>query len=167
MNTPLSMLITGAIIATSDLRAIIRSGRLWLILVLRMAVIPAVSFLLCLATGTGGMVGAVVILLEACPCAAITSVFAVQFHYDEQLGAGAVVASTLLSIFTALASCWSRCGGGLVRGSGRAWPFHQPPDVQGMPVRKGHLPACRGRKITNLLDQKCFAAHSPPFWGPL
>ena len=100
MNTPLSMLITGAIIATSDLRAVIRSGRLWLILVLRMAVIPAVSFLLCLATGTGGMVGAVVILLEACPCAAITSVFAVQFHYDEQLGAGAVVASTLLSIFT-------------------------------------------------------------------
>ena len=63
MNTPLSMLITGAIIATSDLRAVIRSGRLWLILVLRMAVIPAVSFLLCLATGTGGMVGAVVILL--------------------------------------------------------------------------------------------------------
>ena len=35
---------------------------------------------------------------RACPCAAITSVFAVQYHYDEELAAGAVVASTLLSI---------------------------------------------------------------------
>lgn len=31
-------------------------------------------------------------------CGAITSVFAVQYHYDEELAAGAVVASTLLSI---------------------------------------------------------------------
>ena len=59
---------------------------------------PTAALLLCLATGTGGMVGAVVVLLEACPCAAITSVFAVQYHYDEELAAGAVVASTLLSI---------------------------------------------------------------------
>ena len=63
-----------------------------------MAVVPAAALLLCLATGTGGMVGAVVILLEACPCAAITSVFAVQYHYDEELAAGSVVVSTLLSI---------------------------------------------------------------------
>lgn len=35
---------------------------------------------------------------RARPCAAITSVFAVQYHYDEELAAGAVVASTLLSI---------------------------------------------------------------------
>lgn len=100
MNTPLSMLITGIIIATSDLKAVIRRGALWQTILLRMLAVPAAAVLLCLATGTGGMVGAVVILLEACPCAAITSVFAVQFHYDEQLGAGAVVASTLLSIFT-------------------------------------------------------------------
>ena len=94
------MLITGIIIATSDLRAVIRRASLWYILLLRMAAVPTAALLLCLATGTGGMVGAVVVLLEACSCDAITSVFAVQFHYDEQLGAGAVVASTLLSIFT-------------------------------------------------------------------
>lgn len=98
MNTPLSMLITGIIIATSDLRSVIRRGSLWYALFLRMAVVPAAALLLCLATGTGGMVGAVVILLEACPCAAITSVFAVQYHYDEELAAGSVVVSTLLSI---------------------------------------------------------------------
>ncbi len=98
MNTPLSMLITGIIIATSDLKAVIRRGALWQTILLRMLAVPAAAVLLCLATGTGGMVGAVVILLEACPCAAITSVFAVQYRYDEQLAAGAVVVSTLLSI---------------------------------------------------------------------
>ena len=98
MNTPLSMLITGIIIATSDLKAVIRRGALWQTILLRMLAVPAAAVLLCLATGTGGMVGAVIILLEACPCAAITSVFAVQYRYDEQLAAGAVVVSTLLSI---------------------------------------------------------------------
>lgn len=98
INTPLSMLITGIIITTSDLRSVVRSTSLWYTILLRMLVIPAVTFALCLLTGTGGMVAAVVILLEACPCAAITSVFAVQYHYDEQFAAGAVVVSTLLSI---------------------------------------------------------------------
>lgn len=40
----------------------------------------------------------VVLLLEACPCAAITSVFAVQFGYDEDLAAGSVVITAFISI---------------------------------------------------------------------
>lgn len=100
MNTPLSMLITGIIIATSDLRPVIRSLQLWHAILIRMLVIPAASFLFCLLTGTGGMVGAVIILLEACPCAALTSVLAIQYRYSEQLAAGLVVLSTLLSIVT-------------------------------------------------------------------
>ena len=40
------------------------------------------------------------LLLEACPCAAITTMFAIQFHHDEELAAGAVVFSTLSSILT-------------------------------------------------------------------
>ncbi|OUQ32906.1 AEC family transporter [Faecalibacterium sp. An122] len=100
MNTPLSMLITGIIIATSDLWPVIRSFQLWHAILIRMLIIPAASFLFCLLTGTGGMVGAVVILLEACPCAALTSVLAIQYRYSEQLAAGLVVLSTLLSIVT-------------------------------------------------------------------
>lgn len=33
-----------------------------------------------------------------CPCAAITSVFAVQFGYDEDLAAGSVVITTFIGI---------------------------------------------------------------------
>ena len=45
-----------------------------------------------------GMVTQVILLLECCPAASITSVFAVQFHHDEQFAAGSVVLTTLLSI---------------------------------------------------------------------
>ena len=40
----------------------------------------------------------VVLLLECCPSAAITSVFAVQFGYDEDPAAGSVVITTFISI---------------------------------------------------------------------
>ena len=42
----------------------------------------------------------VVVLLEACPTAAVTSVFSIRYGYDEQLAAGSVVLTTLLSIAT-------------------------------------------------------------------
>ena len=47
-----------------------------------------------------GTVSQVVVLLECCPAAAITSVFAVQFGHDEGFAAGSVVLTTLLSILT-------------------------------------------------------------------
>jgi predicted permease len=65
-----------------------------------MIVIPVVCFLVFALLGVHGIVAQVTLLLEACPCAAITSVFAVQFHYDEDFAAGAVVISTFLSILT-------------------------------------------------------------------
>ena len=40
----------------------------------------------------------VVLLLECCPSAAITPVFAAQFGHDESFAAGSVVLTTLLSI---------------------------------------------------------------------
>ena len=92
MNTPLSMLITGILIAAGDLKQH------------RLRDTPH------LETGRGadaghpgrlswrplrllgllrfGMAAQVVLLLECCPAAAITSVFAVQFGHDEQFAAG-------------------------------------------------------------------------------
>lgn len=63
-----------------------------------MLLIPAVCFALFFACGFSGMAAGVVLLLEACPSAAITSVFAVQYSYDEEFAAGSVVITTLLSI---------------------------------------------------------------------
>ena len=46
-----------------------------------------------------GMV-AVITILEACPCAAITTLFAIKFGHDQKLAVGAVTLSTLISIIT-------------------------------------------------------------------
>lgn len=100
MNTPLSMFITGMIIAETNLSRFLKDLRIIVVLLLRMFVIPLISLGLFLLLGVHGMAAQVVLLLEACPCAAITSVFAVQLGYDEGLAAGAVVLSTFLSILT-------------------------------------------------------------------
>ena len=100
MNTPMAMFITGMIIAESNLGKIIRNVQISDMILLRLILIPLVSFGIYLAAGFTGMQAQVVFLLEACPCAAITSVFAVQFGYNEEMAAGSVVVTTLLSIIT-------------------------------------------------------------------
>ena len=100
MNTPLSMLITGMLIAAGDLKSIVCSRPIWKLAAMRMLVIPAVCLAVFGLLGFRSMTAQVVLLLECCPSAAITSVFAVQFGHDEQFAAGCVVLTTLLSILT-------------------------------------------------------------------
>lgn len=102
MNTPLSMLITGILIATGDLKQIVCDRHIWKLAAVRMLLIPAVCLAVFAVLGLlrFGMSAQVVLLLECCPAAAITSVFAVQFGHDEQFAAGCVVLTTLLSIVT-------------------------------------------------------------------
>lgn len=100
VNTPLSMLITGMLIASGDLKSIVRDRQIWQIAGVRMLLIPAVCLIVFGLLGFGGMAAQVVCLLECCPTAAVTSVFAVQFGHDERFAAGTVVLTTLLSIIT-------------------------------------------------------------------
>ena len=100
MNTPLAMFITGMMIAGSDLKAVVRSAGVWKVIGMRLVAVPLVGFVLCALLGVSGMAPQVVVLLEACPTAAVTSVFSIRYGYDEQLAAGSVVLTTLLSIAT-------------------------------------------------------------------
>ncbi|MGN0158256.1 MAG: AEC family transporter [Brotaphodocola sp.] len=100
MNTPLSMIITGMLMAASNIGRILKSGRLWQAVIMKMLVIPAVCVAVFSLLGWNGIVAEVVLVLEACPSAAITSVFAVQYHHDEEFAAGLVVVTTLISIVT-------------------------------------------------------------------
>lgn len=100
MNTPLSMLITGMLIAAGDLKSIVCDRHIWKLAALRMVLIPAVCVAVFALLGFHGMSAQVVLLLECCPAAAITSVFAVQFGHEEHFAAGSVVLTTLLSIVT-------------------------------------------------------------------
>ena len=90
VNTPLSMLITGMLIAAGNVRSIVTDKHIWKLASVRMFGV----------LGFHGTAAQVVTLLECCPAAAITSVFAVQFGHDEHFAAGSVVLTTLLSIIT-------------------------------------------------------------------
>ncbi len=100
MNTPLSMFITGMVIAAADLRKLLGNRMVLSVIGMRLFLVPLICILLAFAAGLSGMHTEVVLLLEACPSAAITTVFAVQFGYDEDTAAGAVVLTTLLSVIT-------------------------------------------------------------------
>lgn len=100
MTTPLSMIITGMIMAGSNIRRQLRDLRLGLIILIRMLVVPAACIALFHLIGAQGMAVAVIQILMCGPSAAVTTVFAVQFGYDEELSAAAVVMTTFLSIFT-------------------------------------------------------------------
>ena len=83
-----------------DLKKLLKNKNLFLTWGVRMLGVPAVELLIFALLGLHGTVPTIVLLLEACPCAAITTMFAIQFHHDEELAAGAVVFSTLSSILT-------------------------------------------------------------------
>ena len=72
MNTPLSMIITGMLIAGSKPEKLLGNREIYRIILIRMLFIPLASFLLFRLLGVQGMAAEVVLLLEACPCAAIT-----------------------------------------------------------------------------------------------
>ena len=100
MNTPLSMIITGATIAASNLKALLQNKKLFMALGLRMLLVPIVELAVFAVLGVTGTVPMIVLLLEACPCVSISTVFAIRFHHNEELAAGEVVFSTLSSILT-------------------------------------------------------------------
>lgn len=100
MTSPLSMLITGMIIAGIDAKRQIRDRRIAWIMLIRMFLIPALCCAGFYLLGASGMAAAVILILLSGPSASVTTVFAVQFGYDEKMAAGAVVITTFLSIFT-------------------------------------------------------------------
>ena len=100
MNTPVSMMMTGIIIASSSLGGVIREKSLYGAILLRLVLVPAVCVLAFTLLGMSSLPARVVILLEACPCAAVTSVFAVRYRQREDFAGALVVISTLLSIAT-------------------------------------------------------------------
>lgn len=100
MNTSLSMIVTGMLIAGSKFKRLVGNKYIPFAIGVRMFIIPAVCFMLFKLLKISGEVASVAIMLESCPCAAITSVFAVRFGYDEEIAAGSVVVTTLLSIIT-------------------------------------------------------------------
>jgi malate permease and related proteins len=103
MNTPLSMLVTGMIIGSSNIFNVMKNKYVWLNVGFRLLLIPlvclGVTYLLSFFPISKDVLK-IAFILMATPSAAITSIFAIKFNYNEDVAAGVVIISTILSIIT-------------------------------------------------------------------
>ena len=101
LNTPLSMFTVGIYLAQTDLPAMLRRRKLYLISLARLVVIPLISLLL-LTPLPGSMNGLKTALLLACACpvGSNVAVYAQLHGKDYPYAVETVAVSTLLSIVT-------------------------------------------------------------------
>ncbi len=101
LNTPLAMFVTGIYLAQTDVKKMFLRGRLYLISLVRLVVIPlvVVAFLCLLPTPLGELKLAVLIA-AACPVGTNVAVYAQLYECDYSYAVETVVISTLLSVVT-------------------------------------------------------------------
>ena len=98
MTTP--MIVTGVAMGEAGIVRLIKQKHLLYGLFIRLILIPMVSLLVFYIFNISGIVATVTLVLEACPCAAITTMFAIQYGHDQKYAAALVVISTICSIVT-------------------------------------------------------------------
>ena len=98
-NTAFSMMVIGMILADADIMSLFNFEVLRYSL-LRLIIMPAVLFGICILLGVPSLVTGVCVILTAMPAGATTSILASKYGCDEIFVTKLVVASTILSMVT-------------------------------------------------------------------
>ena len=100
LNTGLAMIVLGANLGSSNIGLMIADRRLYKVSVLRLIVVPALVLLTLFVMPCPFEIKMVVLISEATPSGAATSMLAQMFGGDYQYGTGLVIITTLLSMIT-------------------------------------------------------------------
>lgn len=100
LNTGLGMLVLGANLGSSNLGLLFTDRRIYKACAFRLLVVPVATILLCMAMPVSAEIRMVLLIVEACPCGAVTSMLAQLYGGDFQYGTGLVIVTTLLSMAT-------------------------------------------------------------------
>lgn len=100
LNTPLAMVVIGAQMASVDLAAILRQGKLFLASAIRLVAMPLFTALVLLPFHLDPLLYCTMVILSGAPSAGLTSMFAQRFGQDTAAAAQLVSLSTLLSVVT-------------------------------------------------------------------
>lgn len=100
LNTGLAMIVLGANLGSSNLGLMFADRRLYRASVLRLLVVPALVLITCLFMPVSFEIRMVLLIVEACPCGAATSMLAQLYGGDYQYGTGLVIVTTLVSMIT-------------------------------------------------------------------
>lgn len=101
LNTPLPMLVIGFYLAKSEIVSVLRDFNVYLVMFLRLVVVPSVLLFILMLIGVNDrtMVVACVIAASA-PCAATTTMFSAKFGQDTELSVKLVSFSNVVSVIT-------------------------------------------------------------------
>ncbi len=100
MNTPLAMIAAGVTIAQTNILKSLKNVRLYLVSVISLVIVPAVTALILCFIPADSIVTGTVILASACPAAATGTLFAIRFKKDSLYASELFAMTTLLSIAT-------------------------------------------------------------------
>lgn len=100
LNAPVPMLIVGYHLAGLDFRSVLRSRSEYLMLALRLLLVPAVMLGGLWLCGVRGTLLVTNVVCVSAPVATMATMFATKYDTDPSLSAGIVAVSTLLSVVT-------------------------------------------------------------------
>lgn len=100
LTTPLSMIIIGSMLATSDVKAMMGDYTLYILSIIRLIVVPIVTFAIMKFFNVDIMLRAVCTILVAMPAGAIAPVIAIDNNGDGVYGSQCVFITTVLSVIT-------------------------------------------------------------------
>lgn len=100
MNTPLAMLLSGAIMAQLDFRKVLKKTRLFLVVMLRLVAAPAIFCLILRFLSIDEQMRTVAAMTAACPSGAMTITMAIMYEHDDHYATELFTMTTLLSVIT-------------------------------------------------------------------
>lgn len=95
MITPLTLIIIGVMMSENRLNAILREKRAYLVTLLRNLVIPLLCMLALKLVPLAAADRLCLLVYLACPCATLTSIYAIQDNMEPEFAARSVLMSTL------------------------------------------------------------------------
>ncbi|MCC8066763.1 MAG: AEC family transporter [Clostridiales bacterium] len=100
MNTPLAMIIAGVSVAQTNIPAMLKKKRIYLVTLIKLIVMPAILFLVLLVLKLPSTVAYTLLVAAACPCAATGTAFALKFQKNYAYSSEIYAFSTLCSLIT-------------------------------------------------------------------
>ena len=100
MITPLSLIIIGVMMSENRLVLILKERRAYVITLVRNLAVPLVALLILITLPGDGPSKLCQLVYMACPCATLTSIYAIQNDMEPELAARSVLLSTLVFALT-------------------------------------------------------------------
>ncbi len=100
MTTPISMIIVGGILAKVKVKDLFKEVSIYYGAIIKLILIPLTLYIIKLFLKDNSTIINTIIILQAMPAAAMTSIFAANFNKEKEYSAVVVFLSTLLSIIS-------------------------------------------------------------------